>query len=174
MTDKHKFIMEQESEEGVDALLDLLRKLNITKDVTRLRVEVESNEQIVLRDLSVNGVGETSDDEPEPEEPDTEEIQTVEQADKEIRRAFRDRQSNSYKVAVAISESDMTMLTHAQIKQEMDEVPPGVSSYLYGMTERGLLDKQPTTGGNGEKPYKYGLTSKGERAIEYVEQATTP
>lgn len=134
-----------------------MKMMEINDSVTRLRVEIESEQPLSMKDLP-----EVQESEPpvEEEEPEPESEPAPE---------FRQTDSFAYKITKALVEADR----HLHLDELEDamggpsKAPENLSGNLYSLVNRGYVDKKKKAHPQRDrKMYSYTVTSKGREAVE--------
>lgn len=172
----NSFTLEVTGENGRDFLTSVLNIIKLNDDVSRIRVEIESNSPLITQ----NGQKATTQvvapiskqkEEPEPEVeeepvPDPIDVPKIEgvRADK-VPNVKRDTQA--FHVIRALSERGEPMHTpeiREIVRQEYDMAKDfSISKALWSLGDRGLVDKHESERDGRMK--KYTLTSKGKAAF---------
>lgn len=179
----NRLVLEEDSEDGVTVMHRITKMLQMNDSVTRIRVEIESESPLSLKDIPEVTEPETpesekpAESEPEPEPEDEDESDQLEEPEEpeeepdeepEKEPSFTRKDTYAYQITKALVDADRGLHLD-ELKDALggpDEAPANPSSNLYSLVDRGFVDKQKKDHPHRDRRlYRYYATSKGERAV---------
>lgn len=163
--DKYTLTLESEGNTALSLLKRVLSDVKL-RSVTRIRIEIEADEPLVLEDRR-----EAPQQEPEPEPEADEGEPSLINGMREERVPHVGTDTDGYAILEQLEELD-DFVDSPTIRQQSSRFSEGesLSGALWSLADRGLIEKKQHPQDGRKKVYK--LTSKGKAALDKQREAT--